>query len=69
MGEKKRLVMSPKCEVEASYSEQSGLEVELFGEGKSVIKSRQVMPLKEPFAVAGPARNQTAWAVVLKPEN
>lgn len=59
--------LSDKCSVIVGYNDQGGMEVELIGEGKSVTKTRQTMPLKDILVLAGDDKNATAWFVVIKP--
>lgn len=68
VGETKQLQLSHKCEVKVHMTEHEGMEVELIGEGKSVVKRKQPMPLKDILILAGDDKNATAWFVVLKPE-
>lgn len=67
-GESHMLKLSPKCEVKVHQSEQEGLEVELYGEGKFVVKRKQTMPLSDILILAGDDKNASAWFVVIKPE-
>lgn len=67
-GEPKKVSLSDKCEVSLNMTEKEGLEVELFGEGRSVYKGKQSMPLKDVLILAGDDKNATAWFVVLKPQ-
>ena len=67
VGEKKGFIaLSKQCEIVVFYPENAGFEVELIGEGKSLVKTKQSMPLKEPLVVAGDAKNETAWVLVIK---
>jgi hypothetical protein len=68
VGEPKHLKLSKKCEVKIHQTEKEGMNVELFGEGKSVFKGNRPMPLKDIFILGGGDKNATAWFVVLKPE-
>lgn len=67
-GETKHLDMSHKCSVKLHLTEKEGMEVELWGDGKSVYKGKQSMPLKDILILAGDDKNATAWFVVLKPQ-
>lgn len=67
-GEPKKVELSHKCEVRLHLTEKEGLEVELFGEQRSVYKGKQAMPLKDILIMAGDDKNATAWFVVLKPQ-
>jgi hypothetical protein len=69
MSEPMRVVLSDKCEVQLKLSKEEGLDVELFGEKKSVYKCKQSMPLKDILILAGDDKNATAWFVVLKPRS
>jgi hypothetical protein len=66
-GEPKVVDLSPKCAVKLQLTEKEGMDVELLGEGKSVYKGTQSMPLKDVLIVAGDDKNATAWFVVLQP--
>ena len=61
--------LSEKCSVILEFSEKGGMEVELIGEGKSVTKTRQPMPLNDILVLAGDDKNATAWFVVIKPRS
>lgn len=61
--------LSEKCSVILEYDDKGGVEVELIGEGKSVTKTRQPMPLNDVLVLAGDDINATAWFVVIKPRN
>ena len=63
----KTVKMSNKCTVVLAYTDKRELEVELFGEGKSVYKGKHAMP-QEDLIVAGDDVNFTAWFVVIKPQ-
>ena len=67
-GESKKFEISKKCEVKVHLTEKEGMEVEMFGEGKSVYKAKHSMPVKDILILAGDDKNATAWFVVLKPE-
>lgn len=67
-GETKNVDLSHKCAVKLHLTEKEGMEVELWGEGKSVYKGKQSMPLKDILILAGDDKNATAWFVVLKPQ-
>lgn len=67
-GDEKHLKLSPKCEVKLKQTEKEGMEVELYGEGKFVVKRKQTMPLSDILILAGDDKNATAWFVVIKPE-
>jgi len=68
VGESKHIKLSKKCEVKIHQTEKEGMDVELFGEGKSVYKGKTSMPLKDILTLAGHEKNENAWFVVLKPE-
>jgi hypothetical protein len=67
-GDTHMLKLSHKCDIKVLQSEKEGLEVELYGEGKFVVKRKQTMPLNDIFILAGDDKNATAWFVVIKPE-
>ena len=67
-GEATQIELSEKCQVKINHSEQEGVQVELIGEGKSVVKQNRPMPLRDILILAGDDKNATAWFVVLKPE-
>jgi hypothetical protein len=65
LASKKRVRMSPKCEIEVENAGDSTIEVKLFGEGKLVVKKRQVLNPGELLVLAGEDKNDTAWFVVV----
>ena len=65
----KTVKVSDKCSVVMAYTEKEGMEVELIGEGKSIHKTKQAMPLTDHLVLAGPDINATAWFVVIQPKN
>lgn len=67
-GQSKHFTLSKKCDVKLHLTESEGMEVEMFGEGKSVYKGKHSMPVKDILILAGDDKNATAWFVVLKPE-
>lgn len=67
-GDKKRFQLSDKCELEVEHSATEGMIVELIGEGKSVKKVKQAMPLTDWIVVGGDDKNATAWFVIIRPE-
>jgi len=60
-----RLRMSPKCELEVQNLGRSHIEVKLFGEGKLVVRKKQVIKPGELLVLAGDDKNDTAWFVIL----
>lgn len=60
--------LSDKSSVIIGYNDKGAMEVELIGEGKSVTKTRQTMPLNDILVLAGDDKNATAWFVVIKPQ-
>ena len=67
-GGTKKVVMSPKCDIEVEYLGASNVNVRLYGKGKMVVCKRQTISPGELAVVAGPDKNDTAWFVVLKRE-
>jgi hypothetical protein len=68
-GETKEVQLSHKCNLKLRLSEKEGLQVELIGDGKPVVKKNQTMPLKDDvLIIGGDDKDATAWMVVLKPE-
>lgn len=65
-GNVSRVRMSPKCEIEVRNLERSTIEVKLFGEGKMVVKKRQILKPVELLVLAGDDKDDTAWFVVLR---
>ena len=65
MSSKKRVRMSPKCDVEVDNLGDSMVEVKLFGEGKLVVKKKQALKPEELLVLAGDDKDNTAWFVVL----
>jgi hypothetical protein len=68
IGEKKRIQVSKKCEIEVEQKDNEGLAVELIGKGKSVKKVKHAMPLTEWLILGGDDKNANAWFVIIKPE-
>ena len=66
-GTQKDVKLSEKCLLKVQQTENEGMEVELIGEGKSVVKRKQSMPLTDILILAGDDKNKTAWFVVIKP--
>ena len=66
---KNRVRLSPKCEVEVENLGDSQVEVKLFGEGKMVVKKRQVLKAGELLILAGDDKNQNAWFVIITPSS
>lgn len=66
---KNRVRLSPKCEVEVQNLGGSQVEVKLFGEGKMVVKKRQVLKAGELLILAGDDKNQNAWFVIITPSS
>ena len=62
---KKRIRLSPKCEVEVENQGDAQVAVNLYGEGKLVVKKRQVIKQGELLVLAGDDKNDTAWFVIL----
>ena len=60
-----RLRMSTKCELEVHNLGRSHIEVKLFGEGKLVVRKKQVIKAGELLVLAGDDKNNTAWFVIL----
>jgi hypothetical protein len=67
MGQPQDVALSDKCAIKLNLTEKEGMAYELLGEGKSVYKGNQSMPLKDILILAGDDKNATAWFVVLKP--
>lgn len=67
-GDKKRIHLSDKCDLNVEQSSAEGMTVELIGEGKPVKKVKQAMPLTDWLVVGGDDKNATAWFVIIKPE-
>jgi hypothetical protein len=66
---KKRVRLSRKCEVEVENLGDSQVEVKLYGEGKMVVKKRQVLKASELLILAGDDKNQNAWFVIITPSS
>ena len=62
---KKRVRMSPKCEVEVENLGESSVEVKLYGEGRLVVRKKQVLEADELLVLGGDDKNDTAWFVIL----
>ena len=63
-----RVRLSEECEVEIENLGNSTIEVRLYGEGKYLTTARQSVAGGRTLSIAGNARNETAWFVVLKSE-
>lgn len=67
---KNRIRMSPKCEVEVENFGGSAasplVEVFLYGEGKLVVRKKQILKVGELLVLAGDDKNDTAWFVILR---
>lgn len=61
----KRVKLSDQCEIEVENQGGSWVEVKLYGEGKLLVKKRQVLTPGELLILAGDGKNDTAWFVVL----
>jgi len=66
---KNRVRLSPKCEVEVENLGDSQVEVKLIGEGKLVVKKKQVLKAGELLILAGDDKNQNAWFVIITPSS
>ena len=66
---KKRVRLSPKCEVEVENLGDFQVEVKLYGEGKMVVKKRQVLKAGELLILAGDDKNDNAWFVIITPSS
>ena len=63
--ETKKLKLSARCEIEVTYLGDSKIRVELFGEGRSLLKQTQPLSPGNLLVLAGEDKNDTAWFVVL----
>ena len=61
----KTLSMSDRCAVEIKNLGGDVVEVKLIGEGKALATQKEKLIPNWPLVLAGPAKNQTAWMVVL----
>lgn len=61
----KRVKLSDQCEIEVENQGASWLEVKLYGEGKLLVKKRQMITPGELLILAGDGKDDTAWFVVL----
>jgi hypothetical protein len=66
---KQKVRLSPKCEVEVENLGGAQVEVKLYGEGKMVVKKRQVLKAGELLILAGDDKNQNAWFVIITPSS
>jgi hypothetical protein len=64
--ETKRVRLSRKCEIEVENLGRSVVQVKLYGEGKLVVKKKQIMRIGELLVLAGEDKNDTAWFVALR---
>lgn len=67
-GETREVQLSHKCKLKLYENDKEGLQVELIGENRPVIKKNQSMPLKDILIIGGDDKDATAWMVVLRPE-
>lgn len=61
----KRVKLSDQCEIEVENQGGSWVEVKLYGQGKLVVKKRQMLTPGELLVLAGDGKDDTAWFVVL----
>ncbi len=66
--ETKEVQLSHKCILRLHATDKEGLQVELIGENRPVIKKNQSMPLKDILIIGGDDKDATAWMVVIRPE-
>ncbi len=62
----KSIEMSPKCRIEVRNEGDNQIEVKLIGEGKPVVKKRQMINGHELLILGGDSKNDTAWFVVIQ---
>ena len=58
--------MSDHCTLDVQYLKDGHLEVMLFGDGKLVSTHREKMSTGWKTVLAGDAKNDTAWLVIIK---
>jgi hypothetical protein len=61
-----KLRLSDKCDIQVQDLGNSRMEIQLFGEGKLVLKGSGSYT-REGLIVGGDVKNETAWFVVLTP--
>lgn len=59
---KDKIVMSSHCELDVKYLGNRRVQVKLYGDGKLLSTHREALPL----LLAGDARNDTAWLVLIR---
>ncbi len=59
---KDKIVMSSHCELDIKYLGNRRVQVKLYGDGKLLSTHREALPL----LLAGDARNDTAWLVLIR---
>ena len=64
-GGNEKVKMSDDCTIEVKHLGGNNLEVKLVGKGNSVVTKRQAITKDGSIVLAGPAKNDTAWFVVL----
>lgn len=64
-GATQRVRLSDKCDVELQNLGASTVEVRLYGEGKCVAKVKEKVTMEKQVVIAGDAKNDTAWFVVV----
>lgn len=63
------LEMSPKCTLKIKNLGASKVEVECFGEGKSVCRGNYSLAEGKWFTLGGADKNENAWFIVLRSRN
>ncbi|MEW6161593.1 MAG: hypothetical protein AB1813_29530 [Verrucomicrobiota bacterium] len=63
-----KIKLSDKCDIEVRDAGNSTIEVKLYGEGKYERKVTKAFAPGELIVLAGDAKNNTAWFVVLTPK-
>lgn len=64
LGQAKEAKLSDACTVKVKNLGKSWVEADLFGKGKQVSKTKE--ELKKWIILAGEAKNETAWFVVIR---
>ncbi len=62
----KRIPLSKQCEIEIKELEGPRIEVNVFGQGKHVLKKTESISKDNVLAIAGDDKNDCAWFIIIK---
>jgi len=69
LNDTRKASMSQQCALEVKNLGNSRVEVKLFGSGKQVARSVQMLPDGDWLTLAGADKNDTAWFVVIRKDS